>query len=36
VGKNLPTSRAEHVHVRVAELDGVDQVAIAVAAPVEA
>jgi pyrimidine operon attenuation protein/uracil phosphoribosyltransferase len=29
VGKNLPTSRAEHVHVRVAELDGVDQVAIA-------
>ena len=22
VGKNLPTSRAEHVHVRVAELDG--------------
>ncbi len=29
VGKNLPTSRAEHVHVRVAELDGVDEVAIA-------
>jgi pyrimidine operon attenuation protein / uracil phosphoribosyltransferase len=29
VGKNLPTSRAEHVHVRVRELDGVDQVAIA-------
>jgi pyrimidine operon attenuation protein/uracil phosphoribosyltransferase len=29
VGKNLPTSRAEHVHVRVQELDGVDQVAIA-------
>jgi pyrimidine operon attenuation protein/uracil phosphoribosyltransferase len=29
VGKNLPTSRAEHVHVRVLELDGVDQVAIA-------
>ncbi|HEY7932867.1 MAG TPA: bifunctional pyr operon transcriptional regulator/uracil phosphoribosyltransferase PyrR [Solirubrobacteraceae bacterium] len=28
VGKNLPTSRAEHVHVRVAELDGVDEVAI--------
>ncbi|HYB22563.1 MAG TPA: bifunctional pyr operon transcriptional regulator/uracil phosphoribosyltransferase PyrR, partial [Solirubrobacteraceae bacterium] len=24
VGKNLPTSRAEHVHVRVRELDGVD------------
>jgi pyrimidine operon attenuation protein/uracil phosphoribosyltransferase len=29
VGKNLPTSRAEHVHVRVSELDGVDEVAIA-------
>jgi pyrimidine operon attenuation protein/uracil phosphoribosyltransferase len=29
VGKNLPTSRAEHVYVRVRELDGVDQVAIA-------
>ncbi len=29
VGKNLPTSRAEHVHVRVAELDGIDQVTIA-------
>ena len=29
VGKNLPTSRAEHVHVRVAELDGIDEVAIA-------
>jgi pyrimidine operon attenuation protein / uracil phosphoribosyltransferase len=29
VGKNLPTSRAEHVHVRVIELDGVDEVAIA-------
>ncbi|HEY5044637.1 MAG TPA: bifunctional pyr operon transcriptional regulator/uracil phosphoribosyltransferase PyrR [Solirubrobacteraceae bacterium] len=28
VGKNLPTSRAEHVHVRVSELDGVDEVAI--------
>ncbi len=28
VGKNLPTSRAEHVSVRVAELDGVDEVAI--------
>ncbi|MCW3028063.1 MAG: Uracil phosphoribosyltransferase [Solirubrobacterales bacterium] len=42
VGKNLPTSRAEHVHVRVLELDGVDEVAIAggagpvVSAPVEA
>jgi pyrimidine operon attenuation protein / uracil phosphoribosyltransferase len=35
VGKNLPTSRAEHVHVRVAELDGVDEVVIA-PAPVEA
>ena len=29
VGKNLPTSRAEHVHVRMHELDGVDQVTIA-------
>ena len=29
VGKNLPTSRAEHVHVRVRELDGADEVAIA-------
>ena len=28
VGKNLPTSRAEHVHVRVEELDGVDEVTI--------
>jgi|SRR5665213_641579 len=28
VGKNLPTSRAEHVHVRLHELDGIDQVAI--------
>jgi pyrimidine operon attenuation protein/uracil phosphoribosyltransferase len=32
VGKNLPTSRGEHVHVRVRELDGLDQVAIAPAA----
>jgi pyrimidine operon attenuation protein/uracil phosphoribosyltransferase len=32
VGKNLPTSRAEHVHVRLSELDGVDEVAIAPAA----
>src|SRR6478672_12844890 len=32
VGKNLPTSRAEHVHVRMRELDGVDEVAIAPAA----
>jgi pyrimidine operon attenuation protein/uracil phosphoribosyltransferase len=29
VGKNLPTARNEHVHVRVRELDGVDEVAIA-------
>jgi pyrimidine operon attenuation protein/uracil phosphoribosyltransferase len=29
VGKNLPTSRAEHVHVRLVELDGVDEVSIA-------
>jgi pyrimidine operon attenuation protein / uracil phosphoribosyltransferase len=36
VGKNLPTSRAEHVHVRVLELDGVDEVAIAPAATVGA
>jgi pyrimidine operon attenuation protein/uracil phosphoribosyltransferase len=35
VGKNLPTSRGEHVHVRVSELDGVDEVAIADAHPVE-
>jgi pyrimidine operon attenuation protein/uracil phosphoribosyltransferase len=28
VGKNLPTSRAEHVRVRVRELDGSDEVAI--------
>jgi pyrimidine operon attenuation protein / uracil phosphoribosyltransferase len=28
VGKNLPTSRAEHVHVRMRELDGIDEVAI--------
>src|SRR3981081_1523982 len=36
VGKNLPTSRAEHVHVRVLELDGVDEVAIAASGAVEA
>jgi pyrimidine operon attenuation protein/uracil phosphoribosyltransferase len=35
VGKNLPTSRAEHVQVRVSALDGVDEVVIA-PAPVEA
>jgi pyrimidine operon attenuation protein/uracil phosphoribosyltransferase len=29
VGKNLPTSRAERVNVRVEELDGVDEVRIA-------
>jgi pyrimidine operon attenuation protein/uracil phosphoribosyltransferase len=29
VGKNLPTSRTEHVYVRVSELDGIDEVAIA-------
>ena len=34
VGKNLPTSRAEHVHVRVSELDGLDEVAIAPASVV--
>jgi len=28
VGKNLPTSRAERVHVRVAEVDGIDEVVI--------
>jgi pyrimidine operon attenuation protein/uracil phosphoribosyltransferase len=28
VGKNLPTARGERVNVRVAELDGVDEVAI--------
>ena len=28
VGKNLPTSRAERVNVRVTEVDGIDQVAI--------
>jgi len=32
VGKNLPTARAEHVHVRVSELDGIDEIAIAPAA----
>ena len=29
VGKNLPTSREERVHVRLEELDGVDEVTIA-------
>jgi pyrimidine operon attenuation protein/uracil phosphoribosyltransferase len=32
VGKNLPTARSEHVHVRVRELDGIDEVAIAAGA----
>jgi pyrimidine operon attenuation protein/uracil phosphoribosyltransferase len=35
VGKNLPTSMAEHVHVRLQELDGVDEVAIAAHPAVE-
>ena len=35
VGKNLPTSSSEHVYVRVRELDGVDEVAIAAPAAVE-
>jgi pyrimidine operon attenuation protein/uracil phosphoribosyltransferase len=30
VGKNLPTARSERVNVRVVELDGVDQIAIAI------
>ena len=36
VGKNLPTARSEHVHVRVREVDGVDEVAIAEQATVSA
>jgi pyrimidine operon attenuation protein/uracil phosphoribosyltransferase len=36
VGKNLPTSRDEHVNVRVCELDGVDEVTIATVAGVKA
>jgi pyrimidine operon attenuation protein / uracil phosphoribosyltransferase len=36
VGKNLPTSRAEHVRVRLRELDGIDEVAILQPAIVEA
>ena len=35
VGKNLPTARAEHVHVRLRELDGIDEVAIAAPAALE-
>src|SRR5277367_4888809 len=36
VGKNLPTSRGEHVHVRLRELDGADEVAIRIPAAMEA
>ena len=36
VGKNLPTSKTEHVHVRVREFDGVEEIAIGAAALVEA
>ena len=36
VGKNLPTSSSEHVYVRLRELDGVDEVAIAEPLTVEA
>ena len=36
VGKNLPTSGSEHVYVRLRELDGVDEVAIAESHTVEA
>jgi pyrimidine operon attenuation protein/uracil phosphoribosyltransferase len=36
VGKNLPTSRAERVNVRVEELDGVDEVRIAALSEVPA
>jgi len=36
VGKNLPTARSEHVHVRVRELDGIDEIAIAADAAVGA
>jgi pyrimidine operon attenuation protein/uracil phosphoribosyltransferase len=35
VGKNLPTARSEHVHVRVSEMDGVDEVVIAGFAGIE-
>ena len=35
VGKNLPTSRAERVNVRVEELDGVDEVRIATPSPTQ-
>jgi pyrimidine operon attenuation protein/uracil phosphoribosyltransferase len=36
VGKNLPTSASEQVHVSVAEIDGVDGVTIAVGAAADA
>jgi pyrimidine operon attenuation protein/uracil phosphoribosyltransferase len=36
VGKNLPTSRAEHVRVMLRELDGIDAVTIAVPSVIEA
>jgi pyrimidine operon attenuation protein/uracil phosphoribosyltransferase len=36
VGKNLPTARTEHVHVRLRELDGVDEVSIAAPLAMEA
>ncbi|MGA2320862.1 MAG: bifunctional pyr operon transcriptional regulator/uracil phosphoribosyltransferase PyrR [Solirubrobacteraceae bacterium] len=36
VGKNLPSSRAEHVSVRLRELDGVDEVAITTSSPLAA
>jgi pyrimidine operon attenuation protein/uracil phosphoribosyltransferase len=36
VGKNLPTSQAERVHVRVRELDGTDEVAIRIPTAAEA
>jgi pyrimidine operon attenuation protein / uracil phosphoribosyltransferase len=36
VGKNLPTSSSEHVYVRLRELDGIDEVAIAEPCQVEA
>jgi len=36
VGKNLPTAWGERVHVRVRELDGVDEIAIRTPEPLEA
>jgi pyrimidine operon attenuation protein/uracil phosphoribosyltransferase len=36
VGKNLPTSRAERVNVRLTELDGVDEVELVTVAEVTA